>query len=186
MESDDGATCADRTTGRRAHTRPAAVARHGSDSRTIAGIAGAAPTAQVTGTIHRSQDLWFVASIGQTLVRQRESRGAEQYEGEPKECADLLHASAKHQDFLLEVRRTQVRHVQADDDVRCFGEPPSGRRARDAEIRGDGHVAGTVNEILKPVVVASLMASRRRHGIIIGRPRTAFKFSNTFAGRPLP
>ena len=71
-----------------------------------------------TGTIDRSQDPNFGGSVGQTPVRQRESRGSEQREGEPKECAELLHASAKRQDFLLEVRSVQVRHVQAYDDVR--------------------------------------------------------------------
>ena len=51
----------------------------------------------------------------------------------------------------------------------CVGDslrqdPPTGRRARDAEIRGDGHVPGTLDETPKPVVVAALRASRGRHG----------------------
>ena len=41
---------------------------------------------------------------------------------------------------------------------------PRGRRARDAEVRGDGHVPGALNEIPKPVVVALLRAGRGRHG----------------------
>ena len=43
-------------------------------------------------------------------------------------------------------------------------EPPTGRRARDPEIRSDGHVPGTVDEIPKPMVVALLLVSRGRHG----------------------
>ena len=48
--------------------------------------------------------------------------------------------------------------------VRCLAEPPTGRRARDSEIRGDGHVLGALDEIPKPVVVALLRAGRSRHG----------------------
>ena len=43
-------------------------------------------------------------------------------------------------------------------------EPPTGRRARDPESRGDGHVPGALDEIPKPVVVALLRAGRVRHG----------------------
>ena len=57
----------------------------------------------------------------------------------------------------------QVRHVQANDDRRCLPEPPTGRRARDPEIRGDGHVPSALDEMPKPVVVALLRASRGRH-----------------------
>src|SRR5467141_1919713 len=41
---------------------------------------------------------------------------------------------------------------------------PTGRRARDPEIRGDGHVPGAVDELPKPVVVALLRAPRGCHG----------------------
>jgi hypothetical protein len=37
---------------------------------------------KVTGTIHGSQDSCFVASVGQTLVRQGESRASKQGEGD--------------------------------------------------------------------------------------------------------
>ncbi len=40
---------------------------------------------------------------------------------------------------------------------------PFGRRARDAEVRGDGHVPGALDEIPKSVVVALLRAGLR-HG----------------------
>ena len=46
-----------------------------------------------------------------------------------------------------------------DHDLRCLAEPPTGRRARDSEVRGDGHVPGALDEISKPVVVALLKAS---------------------------
>ena len=82
---------------------------------------------------------------------------------EPKECGELLHASPELQDFLLEFRCPQVRHVQADHDLRCLAEPATGRRARNSEIGGDGHVPGAVDEIPKPVVVALLRTPRSRH-----------------------
>jgi hypothetical protein len=88
----------------------------------------------------------------------------QQGEGEPKQCRELLYASPKLQNFLPEFRFLQVGDVQAHDDLRCPGEPPTGRRARDPEIRGDGPVSGALDEIPKPVVVALLQAPRGRHG----------------------
>jgi hypothetical protein len=96
-------------------------------------------------------------------VRQRESRGSKQGEGEPKECGELLHASSELQNFLLELHCLQIRDVEADHDRLSVGEPTAGGGARDPEIRGDGHVPGALDEILKPVIVAPLMASRARH-----------------------
>jgi len=116
-----------------------------------------------TGPIDRSQDPDFSASVGQTLVRQPESRGVKQSEGEPKECRELLHASSEYQDFLLELGCLEVRHIQVDHDRRCRAKPSTRRRARDAEIRGDGDIPGALDEIPKPVVVPLLMASRARH-----------------------
>ena len=113
-----------------------------------------------TGTIHGSQDPDLGASVRQTLVRQRESRASKQGEGEPKEGSELLHASSELQDFVLEFRRPQVRHVQAHHDLRCLAESPTGRRARDSEVRGNGHVSCALDEIPKPVVVALLRAPR--------------------------
>src|SRR5262249_9542179 len=52
----------------------------------------------------------------------------------------------------------------ADHDHRRLAEPSTGRRARDAEIRRDRDVSGALDEIPKPVIVALLMPSRRRHG----------------------
>ena len=64
------------------------------------------------------------------------------------------------------------RDVQADHDRGRPAEPPLGGRARDAEIGRDGHIPGAVDELAKPVVIALLRASRRRHRTIIGRSRT--------------
>ena len=114
--------------------------------------------------IHGAQDPDLGASVGQTLVRQREPRASKQSQCEPKQCRELLHASPELQDFLPEFRFLQVRHVQAHHDLRCLVEPPTGRRARDSEIRGDSHVPGALDEIPKPVVVALLKAPRGRHG----------------------
>ena len=77
---------------------------------------------------------------------------------------ELLYASPELQDFLVDGRRVQVRHIQAHHDLRCLAEPPTGRRARDSEAGGDGHVRGALDEIPKPVVVALLGVGRGRHG----------------------
>src|SRR5262249_3448574 len=53
-----------------------------------------------TGTIYSSQDPGLGASVRQTLVRQRESRGSKEGERQPKECGELLDASSERQDFL--------------------------------------------------------------------------------------
>jgi len=66
--------------------------------------------------------------------------------------------SPEFQDFFLEFGFIQVRHVKADYDRWCCAEPPTGRRARDAEIRGDGDVPGALDEISKPMIVAPLLA----------------------------
>ena len=51
------------------------------------------------------------------------------------------------QDLVLEFRLAQLCHVEADHHLRRRAEPPTGGRARDAEIRRDGHVPGAVDEI---------------------------------------
>ena len=110
----------------------------------------------LTGKLHGAQDPDLGGSVGQTLVGQLESRTSKEDKGEPKEGGELLHASPELQDLLLEGRRAQVRHVQAHHDLPWLAEPPTGRRARDSAIRGDGHVPGALDEIPKPVVVAVL------------------------------
>ena len=54
---------------------------------------------ELPGTIYGSQDPDLGVSVGQTLVRQRESRASKQREGKPEEGRELLHASPELQDF---------------------------------------------------------------------------------------
>jgi hypothetical protein len=63
----------------------------------------------------------------------------------------------------LEFRFREIRHIQTAHDRWRRAESATRRRARDAEVRGDGHVAGAVDQMPKPVVVALLQASRGRH-----------------------
>ena len=86
-------------------------------------------------------------------MRQGESGALKQGKDEPKECSELPHASPERHDLLLELGCPQVRHVEADDDFRGLAEPAAGRRARNADISGYGHVAGAADELSKPVVV---------------------------------
>ena len=58
---------------------------------------------------------------------------------------------------------------------RATHRPSSG----DAEIRGDGHVPGALDEIPKPVVASLLTAPRGRHGVIIRRSFTPLNYSRT-------
>ena len=85
-----------------------------------------------------------------------------QREGEQRGA--LLDASPQLQDLLSERWLSEVQYIQTDDDRRRRAEPPTGRRARDSEVRGDGHIAGALDEIPKPMVVVLLSASRGRHG----------------------
>jgi hypothetical protein len=117
-----------------------------------------------TGPIHGAQDPDLGRSVGQTLVRQRESRASKQGEGEPKECRELLDAAPQLQNLLSELRLSEVRTIQTDHDRWRGAKPPTRRRARDSAVRGDCDVPGALNEIPKPVVVALLRAGRGRHG----------------------
>ena len=116
-----------------------------------------------TGALDRSQDPDLGASVGQAITRQGESRGSTQRKGQPKECPQFLHSLAERNHLSLELRCVQVHDVQANHGVRYVAEPPSRRGARDAKIRRDRHVAGALDEISKPVIVAPLLASRGRH-----------------------
>jgi hypothetical protein len=64
---------------------------------------------KVTGAIYGAQNPCFVASVGQTLVRQGESRASKQGEDEPEKCRELLHASPELQHFLLKFQCEQTR-----------------------------------------------------------------------------
>jgi hypothetical protein len=77
---------------------------------------------------------------------------------------ELLDLSQQLQDLPSELWLREVDYIQTDHDRRRRAKPPTRRRARDSEVGGDGHVAGALDEIPKPVVVALLQASRGRHG----------------------
>src|SRR6516164_1928257 len=115
------------------------------------------------GALDGSQDPGFGMSIGQTVIRQGESRGSKQSERQPKERRELLDASPECQNFLLEFGCCQVRHVEADHDPWYLAKPPTGRRARDAKTCSDRHVSGSLDKISKPVIVAPLSTSGGRH-----------------------
>jgi hypothetical protein len=63
----------------------------------------------------------------------------------------------------VELRLREVRQFQSDFDPRYPGEPAAYRRARHAEIGGDAHVTGALDEIPEPMIVASLRAKRGHH-----------------------
>jgi hypothetical protein len=55
------------------------------------------------------------ASVGQTLMRQREFRAPKQGHREPEQRRELLDASLQLQDLPSELRLCQIRHIQRDD-----------------------------------------------------------------------
>jgi hypothetical protein len=71
---------------------------------------------------HRAENAWAVVS------RQfsRPTRLAEGFTGYRRGCA---RQAVEPQAFLLEFRRPQVRHVEANHDLRSLVEPRAGRRA---------------------------------------------------------
>src|SRR3989441_9508410 len=76
---------------------------------------------------------------------------------------ELLDASPQLQDLLPELQLGEIRYLQTDHGRRRRAEPSTRRRARDTEIRGDGQVPGTLDEIPEPMVIALLRAGRGRH-----------------------
>jgi hypothetical protein len=123
----------------------------------------------LAGPIHGAQDPPLGASVRQTLSCEVKPGGSEQSHREAEQCRELLDASPQLQDLLSELRLREVRHIQTDHDPRRHAQPATRRRARDSEVRGDGHVAGALDEMPKAVVVALLRAGRGRHETIIGR-----------------
>ena len=152
----DGATCADRTTDRQAHTRAPAVARHGTDWATIAGTAGAPATEQTLGTIHGAQNPSLGASVGQTLVRHVNPELRSRARASRSRAVSFFTRRRSSRTSWWSSDALRSVNVQAHHDLRDPGEPPTGCRARDSEIRGDGHVLGALDEIPKPVVVPLL------------------------------
>jgi hypothetical protein len=117
----------------------------------------------LAGPIHGAQDPRLGASVRETLPRETKPGGAEQGQREPEERRELPDASPQFQDFLAELRFSEVHNIETDHDRRCSAQPATRRRARDSEVRGDGHVAGALDEISKAVVIALLRARRSRH-----------------------
>jgi hypothetical protein len=99
------------------------------------------------GLIEGAQDPPLGASVGQPLARQGESRGLKQGQHEAEQRGKLLDASPQHQDLLSEFRLGEGRHIRTDYDRRRRAEPPTGRRARDAETGRHGHVPGALDEL---------------------------------------
>jgi len=88
-----------------------------------------------------------------------------QGQGQPEQRRELLDASPQLQDLLPEFRLREVGPLQTDHDPRRRAEPPTGRRARDSEIRSDGQVPGALDEIPEPDAMTI------RSGIVRGTRR---------------
>jgi hypothetical protein len=110
------------------------------------------------------QDPALGASVGQTLVRQLESRASEQSEREASRTVSLFtrRRSSRTSCWSSDALRTVTSRVTT-----TFGAQPSHPRAVERggpEIRGDGHAPGALDEIPKTVVVAPL----RRAAVVMG------------------
>jgi hypothetical protein len=144
MGSVHGATCAERTTDRQAHRRAAAVARNRlGDNRRNRSSA-------------RNRTNWRARSAARRILILRRPSGRRScvnVNPELRSRASVSRSSAVS--FFTRRRSSRTscwssgRHVQADHHLRCLAEPPTGRRARDPEIRGGGQVPGALDEIPK-------------------------------------
>src|ERR1700737_2968571 len=108
----------------------------------------------LAGPIHGAPDSYLGASVWQTFSCEPKPGGSEQNQRKPEQRRELQRASPQLQDFLSELRLREVRYIQTDHDGRRRAQPSTGRRARDAEVRGDGHVAGAGGERWKSGGVA--------------------------------
>src|SRR5262249_33728188 len=77
----------------------------------------------LAGPIHGAQDPRLGASIPETLPCETKPGGAEQGQREPEERRELLDASPQLQDFLAELRFTEVHNIETDHDRRCSAQP---------------------------------------------------------------
>jgi len=84
---------------------------------------------------------------------------------------------------LLELQCLQIRDIETHHNRLSVAKPTTRRGARHAEIRGDGHVPGALDEIPKPVIVARLTAAVLVMGMIIGRSLKPLKCSTLRAVR---
>jgi hypothetical protein len=116
----------------------------------------------LVGPIHGSQDPNLGASVRQTLSCEAKPGGAEQGQREPESAASFW---TRRRSFKTSCRSSgSVRSATSRQTTTVGAAPPTRRRARDPEVRGDGHVPRALGEIPKPVIVALLRASRGRHG----------------------
>lgn len=113
--------------------------------------------------VHGAQESQLGVSVRQTLTGERESGGVSQGERQPEPCRELLDASPQRPTLLPAFLLREVRQLQSDHDRRRRAEPPSRRRARATEIRGDGQVPGAWDKIPEPRVIAWLRAGGGRH-----------------------
>jgi hypothetical protein len=101
---------------------------------------------------------------------------------EPEQRRELLDASPQRQDLLPEFRLREGRPIQAEHDRRRGAEPPTRRRARNAEIRRDGQVPGASDEIPSPRVVALLRPVVVVMRMIIGSSLAPLNSSSVMRG----
>ena len=117
---------------------------------------------ELAGPIHGAQDPPLGASVRQALSCEAEPGGAEQDQREPEQRRELPDSSPQFQDLLSKLRLCEIGTIQTDDGRRRRAQPPTRRRARDAEVRGEGHVAGAADEIAKPMVITRRLLPAQR------------------------
>ena len=93
-------------------------------------------------------------------------------EGQPEQRREFLDPLLQLPDLGPKLRLCEARYVHTDHDCRRRSEPPTRRRARKTEIRGDGQIPGASDEIPEPTVIASMRARRRFLRPIIGHSLT--------------
>jgi hypothetical protein len=100
---------------------------------------------------------------GRRVLESRNPEVCSRGQRQPEQSGESLDTLSELQNLVPKFRLCDVRDVDTDHNCRRRSEPPTRRRARNAEIRGDGRVPSASDEIPEPMVIALLRARRRFH-----------------------
>ncbi len=95
-------------------------------------------------------------AVWKTTSREIHIEGPEEGNEEPDDSPELLNPPAQEDDLCLKVLRVLGQHIDCDSRATCLPKPARRGRSRNAEVGGQGYVAGASDEVAEPVVVGVL------------------------------
>jgi hypothetical protein len=108
-----------------------------------------------------------MVTVKKSSMVKRESRYLENHEHESQQGDQLLNPSLEAQDFVVQLSRVHVEHLDRDD-LGAWGLQPAARGgARDAILGGTADVLCRPDKFPKPVVIAVLSAGCGSHDPIM-------------------